>query len=162
MPVLNAKENLVFVVNGRPVRLEVEPDATLLDVLREQLDLTGTKRGCNEGECGACTVLINGEPVASCIYPAVKAHGKNIVTIEGLGDESNLHPVQQAFLEAGAVQCGYCTPGMVLSAKALLDKNPDPTEEEIRIAISGNLCRCTGYGKIVAAVRAAAKALSAE
>ncbi len=156
------KQKLEFVINNQPVSLEIDPDAILLDVLREQLNLTGAKRGCNEGECGACTVLIDGVTVTSCIYPAAKVAGKEVVTIEGLGDENNLHPIQRAFLEEGAVQCGFCTPGMILSAKALLDKNPNPTEEEIRIAISGNLCRCTGYSKIVAAVKAAARALLAK
>ena len=154
------KHKLEFIVNSQPVCLEINSDAILLDILREQLNLTGAKRGCNEGECGACTVLIDGEPVASCIYPAIKATGKNVITIEGLGDENNLHPVQQAFLEAGAVQCGFCTPGMILSAKSLLDKSPNPSENEVKVALSGNLCRCTGYSKIIAAVNAAAKLLS--
>lgn len=155
-------KTLTMEVNGKTVTLEVEPDAMLVDVLREKLGLTGTKRGCNSGECGACTVLVDGEPVASCMYPALKAQGKKILTIEGLGSEGNLHPLQDMFLEKGAVQCGFCTPGVILAAKALLDKNPNPSEQEIRVAISGNLCRCTGYAKIVEAVKAAAALLRGE
>ncbi|MBF7084462.1 molybdopterin-dependent oxidoreductase [Desulfallas sp. Bu1-1] len=135
---------------------------TLVDVLREKLGLTGTKKGCNSGECGACTVLLDGQPVASCVLPALKAQGKQIITVEGLGTAKELHPLQKAFLVHGAVQCGFCTPGMLMSAKALLDKNPSPTPEEIKMAISGNLCRCTGYKKIIDAVMAAAAELRGE
>nr|MBC7243747.1 (2Fe-2S)-binding protein [Chloroflexota bacterium] len=140
-------------LNGQDVQVEVQPFATLAHVLREQLGLTGTKIGCEEGECGACTVLIDGQAVNSCIYPALKAAGRRVLTIEGLAKNGELHPVQRAFLEHGAVQCGYCTPGMVLAAVALLGQNPHPTEEEIRRAISGNLCRCTGYIQIIEAIK---------
>jgi len=144
-------------LNGKDVTVEIEPSALLVDVLRDQLGLTGTKVGCSNGECGACTVLLDGEPVVSCLLPAMKANGRSVVTVEGLGMERELHALQQAFIEEGAVQCGYCTPGMLMSAKALLDKNPNPSEEEIKRAISGNLCRCTGYVKIIKAIKAAAR-----
>lgn len=146
-------------VNGKDHTLEVEEDMRLIDLLREKLGLTGVKEGCSEGECGACTVIMDGEVVNSCLVMAFQAEGSSILTIEGLGDEENIHPIQQAFIDVGAVQCGYCTPGMILAAKALLDKNPNPTEEEIREAISGNLCRCTGYNKIVQAVDKAKEVL---
>ena len=148
---------LKMVLNGEPTEIAIESSALLLDVLRDQLGLTGTKEACGEGECGACTVLLDGKAINSCITPAMKAMNKEVLTIEGLARDGGLHPIQQAFIEHGAIQCGFCTPGMVLSTKALLDKNPDPTEEEVRIGISGNLCRCTGYVKIVEAVLAAAK-----
>jgi carbon-monoxide dehydrogenase small subunit len=144
-------------VNGRPVRVEVEADMLLVDLLRDRLGLTGTKVGCNEGECGACTVLMDGRPVLSCLMPALRAQDRSITTIEGLGDDDNLHPLQEAFVDYGAVQCGYCTPGFILSAKALLDVNPHPSREEIKEAIAGNLCRCTGYVKIIEAIEAVAK-----
>lgn len=149
-------------VNGRWREAVTRPDRLLLDLLREEFGLTGTKQGCGEGECGACTVLMNGQPVLACLIPAGKAAGASIVTIEGLTSEGGLHPLQQAFQDEGAVQCGYCTPGMVLTAKALLDTNPAPTEAQIRQAISGNLCRCTGYTKIVAAVARGAALLRGE
>ena len=139
-------------VNGEEVVMPVEPSAMLVEVLRDRLELTGTKVACGEGECGACTVLLDGEPVNSCLVPAVKAQGREVTTVEGLAAPGNLHPLQKAFVEHGAVQCGYCTPGMLMSAQALLDRNPAPTEDEIRLAISGNLCRCTGYAKIVEAI----------
>ena len=142
-------------VNGIDHELLVAPNRMLTEMLRNDLDLTGTKQGCGEGECGSCTVLLDGEPVNSCLVLAVQADGREITTIEGVADGSVLHPVQQAFVEHGAVQCGFCTPGMVLSAKALLDRKKRPTEHEIRSAISGNLCRCTGYQKIVDAVQVA-------
>ncbi|WP_352418369.1 (2Fe-2S)-binding protein [Proteiniborus sp.] len=146
-------------VNGKVHSVEIDEDMRLVDVLRDKLGLLGAKEGCGEGECGACTVIMDGETVASCLVMAFQAEGKEILTIEGLGDENNLHPIQKAFLDEGAVQCGFCIPGMVLSAKALLDKNPSPNRNEIREAISGNLCRCTGYNKIVNAVEKAAKDL---
>jgi aerobic carbon-monoxide dehydrogenase small subunit len=142
-------------VNGETHDLRVEPRHTLLKVLREELGLTGTKKGCDVGDCGACTVLMDGKPVNSCLVLAVEVNGQEITTIEGLEKNGKLHPLQEAFLQCGAVQCGFCTPGMILSAKALLDENPNPSEEEIRKAISGNLCRCTGYAKIVEAVKVA-------
>ncbi|MGQ9494086.1 MAG: (2Fe-2S)-binding protein [Anaerolineae bacterium] len=140
-------------LNGKDIQVEVAASATLAKVLREQLGLTGTKIGCEEGECGACTVLIDGQAVNSCIYPAIKAAGRRVLTIEGLAKNDELHPVQRAFIEHGAIQCGYCTPGMILSAVALLGHNPHPTEFEIRKAISGNLCRCTGYIQIIEAIK---------
>ncbi len=147
-------------VNGRNVRLDVEGAQTLLDLLREQLGLTGTKSGCNQGDCGACTVLIDGQPVNSCLVLAVEVEGREITTIEGLGGDDAFHPLQRAFIDLHAVQCGFCTPGMVLTAAALLEENPNPTEEEIRIYLEGNLCRCTGYSKVVEAIQAAARQLS--
>jgi len=150
------KQLIELKVNGEAYEVAIEPRRTLLEVLREDLGFTGTKQGCNEGECGACTVLIDGEPVNSCLVLAVEAQDKDILTIEGLADGQKLHPLQEAFVEHGAFQCGFCTPGMILSAKALLDRNPQPTEEEIRRGISGNLCRCTGYVKIIEAIKAAA------
>jgi len=153
---LTAGITLAFILNGKPCSVAVEPGAVLLDVLRNDLGLTGTKRGCGEGECGACTVLVDGRVVNSCLYPAAKVAGCEVLTVEGLGSATALHPLQEAFLAQGAVQCGFCTPGMLLAAKALLDENSEPTEEQIRSAMSGNLCRCTGYTKIVAAVQAAA------
>ncbi|WP_449240997.1 molybdopterin cofactor-binding domain-containing protein [Desulfoscipio gibsoniae] len=149
-------------VNGKDHQIHIDPKMTLVDVLREKLGLTGTKKGCNSGECGACTILLEGESVASCMLPALKAQGKKIVTVEGLGEEKRLHPLQKSFLAKGAVQCGFCTPGMLLSAKALLDKNLNPTTQDIKLAISGNLCRCTGYKKIIDAVLAAATELRGE
>ena len=140
-------------VNQKNYELAVEPNMTLVDMLREELRLTGTKKGCGLGECGACTILLDGQPVSSCVMLAVEAHNRKIVTIEGLETEKGLHPIQQAFVEKGAIQCGFCTSGMVLSAKALLDDHPHPEEQDIRKAISGNLCRCTGYQKIVEAVQ---------
>jgi len=139
-------------LNGEEVTVEVKPSTLLVEVLRDQLELTGTKVACGEGECGACTVLLDGKPVNSCLMPALKAQGREVLTVEGLAPLGELHPLQKAFVEHGAVQCGYCTPGMLMSAKALLDHNPNPTEDEVRLAISGNLCRCTGYAKIVEAI----------
>jgi carbon-monoxide dehydrogenase small subunit len=152
------KKLQIFIrVNGEDHELLVAPNRTLTDVLREELDLTGTKHGCDEGECGSCTVLLDGDPVNSCLVLAAQADGRDITTIEGVANGSDLHPVQRAFVDQGAVQCGFCTPGMVLTAKALLDKKKRPTEHEIRAAVSGNLCRCTGYQKIVDAVQAASR-----
>jgi aerobic carbon-monoxide dehydrogenase small subunit len=150
------KQTLNFTLNGEPVQVEIEPHLTLLQLLRDELELTGTKEGCGMGECGACTVLLDGRTINSCIFPALEVEGKSVMTIEGLADaKGGLHPIQKAFVDHGAVQCGFCTPGMVLSAKALLDENPKPTEEEIRNGIAGNLCRCTGYLQIVEAIKAA-------
>ncbi len=139
-------------VNGETHEVSVKPNETLLDVIRYRLELTGTKKGCDTGQCGSCTVLLDGKPVNSCLILALEARGKEILTIEGLAKNGQLHPLQETFIQEGAVQCGYCTPGMLLSAKALLDENPNPTEEEIKEAIAGNLCRCTGYVKIVTAI----------
>lgn len=148
------KQTVQFTLNGESIQIEVEPYRTLLQVLREDLGLTGTKEGCGMGECGACTVLVNGKAINSCLFPILEAEGTNITTIEGLaGVEGGLHPIQRSFVENGAVQCGFCTPGMILSAKALLDENPEPTEEEVRLAIAGNLCRCTGYIQIIQAIQ---------
>jgi aerobic-type carbon monoxide dehydrogenase small subunit (CoxS/CutS family) len=149
--------DLAFQLNGRAVQASISPDTLLADLLRDVLGLKGTKIGCREGECGACTVLLEGQPVNSCILPALKVQGRAVVTIEGLTRaDGSLDPLQQAFVETGAVQCGFCTPGMILNAKALLTENPKPDEAEIRRALSGVLCRCTGYQKIVQAVQAAA------
>lgn len=144
-------------VNNRIYELKVKPYQTLLHVIRNELGLKGTKYGCGTGECGACTVLIDGKAVHSCLMLAAQAEGKIITTIEGIGTYEKPHPLQQAFVEAGAVQCGFCTPGMILSAKALLDRNPNPTTEEIKRSIDGNLCRCTGYVNIIEAIRTAAE-----
>ncbi len=144
-------------VNHKPVAVEIDPNKRLLDMLREDLNLTSVKEGCSEGECGACTVIFNGEPVTSCCVLAGQAEGADIITLEGVSVDGKPDVVQQAFMDAGAVQCGFCTPGMILTAEALLAKNPAPTEEEVKQAMSGNLCRCTGYAKIVEAVLLAAE-----
>jgi len=151
------KQRMVFNINGQTYEDEIDVRRTLLEVLRENFGLTGTKKGCNEGECGACTVLLEGKPVTSCLVLAVEAQGKRIETIEGIANNGELHPLQQAFIEYGGFQCGFCTPGMLMSAKALLDENPKPTVNEVRRAISGNLCRCTGYQSIVNSIMAASK-----
>ena len=151
---------LKFILNGKTTNVDVLPEESLLEVLRSRLKLTGTKKGCGEGECGTCTILLDGMPVDSCLLPALKVQNRKVTTIEGLADGDKLHPIQESFLEAGAVQCGFCTPGMVLSTKALLDQNPSPAKEEIREALSGNICRCTGYVQIQDAVELAAKKLS--
>ena len=153
MPINQDLVPLKMVVNGKSIEVKVDPTWTLLYVLREELKLTGTKKGCEKGDCGACTVLLQGKPVNSCLVLALQAEGKEIETLEGLGTADSLHPLQKSFIANGAVQCGFCTPGMLLSAAALLKKNPSPTEKEIRTAISGNLCRCTGYQKIVKAIQ---------
>ena len=151
------KKKIRMTVNGDVHEIEVEPRKTLLAVLRDQLGLTGTKEACGTGDCGACTVLLDGKTVTSCLVLAVEADGREVTTIEGISRDGDLHPVQKAMVEYGGVQCGFCTPGFVLSAVALLNENPDPTEEEIRQGLAGNFCRCTGYTKIVQAIRAAAK-----
>jgi carbon-monoxide dehydrogenase small subunit len=141
-------------VNGQTYDLAAAPHRTLLDVLRDDIGLTGSKRGCDDGDCGSCTVLFDGVPVTSCMVLAVDAQGKTITTIEGLAVNGQLHPLQQAFIDYGALQCGFCTPGMILTAKFLLDQNPPPTDQEIRVGLAGNLCRCTGYVQILEAVMA--------
>ena len=153
------RQRIKLRVNGEDCELSIPPNRTLLEVLREDLALTGAKEGCQDGTCGSCTVLLDGKPVRSCLILAIEAEGREILTIEGLSKGEELHPIQEAFVNYGAVQCGFCTPGMILTAKALLDSNPDPSEEEIREAISGNLCRCTGYVKIVEAIAEAARRL---
>lgn len=155
-----ASFNVSVFVNGERVEREVLASRTLLEFLREDLGLTGTKEGCGKGECGACTVLLDGAPVNSCLVLAYQADGRSVTTIEGLAQDGSLHPVQEAFVTEGAVQCGFCTPGMILAAKALLDTNPAPSREEIRRGISGNLCRCTGYAKIIKAIEVAAEELA--
>jgi len=152
-----------FTCNGKQISVDVPPETRALDVLRDQLGLTGVKEGCGRGECGACTILLDGKPVSSCLLLAPKLEGKNILTVEGLErPDGTLHPLQAAFLEEGAVQCGFCTPGMIMSSKALLDENPRPGTEEIEEALSGNICRCTGYAKIVRAVQRAAESCGGE
>lgn len=149
-----------FILNNKPVQVEVEATEILVDTLRNRLGLTGTKKACGTGDCGACTVLINGEAVRSCILLTATAEGKQVLTIEGLGDPDHPHVIQKAFSDAGAVQCGYCIPGMVMTSKGLLDKKPNPTLDEIKEALSGNLCRCTGYRKIYEAVQLAAERIN--
>ena len=154
------KKDILFSLNGIEVSVSVKGHERLIDVLRNHLVLTGTKEGCGQGECGACTVIIDGRAVNSCLYPALEISGKNVLTIEGLQSrEHRLSVLQQAFVDCGAIQCGYCTPGMIISVKALLDSNPKPTEKEIREALQGNLCRCTGYKQIITAVKQAASHL---
>jgi aerobic-type carbon monoxide dehydrogenase small subunit (CoxS/CutS family) len=148
---------LTMTLNGQEVTVEIEPSDLLAYVLRDRLGLTGTKIGCDEGECGACTVILDGQAVDSCLLPAMKADGCEVVTVEGLAKDGELDPLQQAFIDKGAVQCGYCTPGLLMSARALLDENPHPREQEIKDAIAGNLCRCTGYLKIVEAIKDVAR-----
>lgn len=153
------KRIINFTLNGDPVETIVQDNMTMVDFLRECMNLTGTKRGCEEGECGACTILLDRKPVASCMMLAVEADGHDITTIEGIAKNGELHPVQKEFIDKWALQCGFCTPGMIMSAVALLERNPNPTELEIRDAIAGNLCRCTGYAKIVEAIGSAAEVL---
>ncbi len=155
------RKAISFVLNGNQMEMEVENHWSLLNLLRDELELTGTKSGCESGECGACTVLVNGKAINACLFPAMELRGATVTTIEGLAKPNGeLHPLQTAFMEYGAVQCGYCTPGMIMSAKALLDENPGPTEDEIRHALAGNMCRCTGYVQILDAVKAAAHAIA--
>lgn len=151
-----------FILNGEPTEQMTEDNVTLLDFIRDTLGLTGTKKGCEEGECGACTVMLDGKPVNSCLCLARELDGHELLTVEGIAKDGKLNPIQKAFIDKWALQCGYCTPGMIMSAKALLDSNPHPTEYEIRDAIAGNLCRCTGYAKIVEAIAAAAPIVAAE
>lgn len=146
------KVELDFTVNGEAVHLRVSPGTTLLDALRDELELTGTKYGCGEGECGACSVMLDGKLVSACLVLAVECAGSEVLTVEGLEADGRLHPIQQAFVDHGAVQCGFCTPGMIMAAHALIESNPSPTEAEVRRGLEGNLCRCTGYRKIVDAV----------
>jgi len=148
-----------FTLNGKPYALSVKPWRTLLELIREDLSFTGTKEGCGQGECGSCTVIMGGKTVNSCLVPALEADNQEIITIEGLVDGDNLHPIQDAFVQQAGMQCGFCTPGMIISAKALLDKNPNPSEEEIREGIAGNFCRCTGYTKVIESISAAAEAM---
>ncbi|MBW1733412.1 MAG: (2Fe-2S)-binding protein [Deltaproteobacteria bacterium] len=151
---MNKRIPLSFTINGEEVDLYIPPNKTLLEVLREELELTGTKEGCGEGVCGSCTVLCDGVPVRSCLTLAVEVDGREVTTVEGLGKRGKLDPLQRSFIDHGAVQCGFCTPGMLMSAKGLLNRNPVPDQEEIRRGLSGNICRCTGYAKIVEAVTA--------
>lgn len=153
------KQAIKLKVNGQLYELEVQPWRTLLEVIRDQLGLTGTKESCSEGHCGACTVLMDNEVVNSCLVLAVEAQGKDIVTIEGLAQDGKLHPIQEAFIEYGGLQCGFCTPGIILATKTFLDENPEPTEQEIMGALQGHLCRCTGYVQIIESVEGAAKKL---
>lgn len=146
------KKSIQLSINGQSYTVDVEAHWTLLDLLRNELGLIGTKRGCDKGDCGTCTVLVNEKPINACLYLAIRARNKNILTVEGLETDEGLHPLQKAFLNKGAVQCGFCTPGMLISSAGLLQRNPSPTEDEIKSAISGNLCRCTGYQHIVEAV----------
>jgi carbon-monoxide dehydrogenase small subunit len=157
-----AKQVLSFTVNGEPAEVLVQPYVTLLDALREDLGLTGPKEGCGTGDCGACTVHLDGRPVASCLMLAMQARGRSVTTIEGLGNPDGLNDLQQAFVRLGVAQCGFCIPGVLMSAAALLADNPQPTEEEIRYGIAGNLCRCTGYTAMVAAIKQVADALAQE
>ena len=154
---MNPQKKLAITINGEAHELDIPVNKTLIDLIKEDLGLIGTKDGCRQGICGACTVLVDNVPIRSCLELAVRCHGKNITTIEGLKDAGNLHPLQQAFIDAGAVQCGYCTPGFLMMAFALLKENPTPTEKEVRKALIGNICRCTGYTGIVRAVMAVAE-----
>ena len=156
---MTKKTHVTTTINGEETEFLCEPRQSLLEVLREVLDLTGSKEGCNNGNCGACTVLLDGLPVDSCLVLAVETEGAEVTTIEGIAQQGHLHPLQQCFLEGAALQCGICTPGFIVGAKALLDRNPDPTEEEIRFNLAGNLCRCTGYDKIVRSIQEAADRL---
>ena len=153
---MTTKARICTTVNGEPTELLCEPRQSLLEVLRDVLELTGTKEGCSTGDCGACSVLLDGRVVCSCLVLGVEADGRSVVTVEGLANGSDLHPLQRKFLEHAALQCGICTPGFLIAAKALLDENPDPSEEQVRYELAGNLCRCTGYDKIVRAVLDAA------
>ncbi|HEC23099.1 MAG TPA: 2Fe-2S iron-sulfur cluster binding domain-containing protein, partial [Chloroflexi bacterium] len=157
-----ASNTIKITVNGKPYEMEVSESRTLAEFLRLDLGLTGTKIGCEEAECGICTVLVDGTPVDSCIYPLFKAQGAEVLTIEGLAEGDKLHPVQKAFLDHGAVQCGFCTPGLIMTAKALIDENPDPDEQDIKIALKDTLCRCTGYVSVIHAIKSAASEIRGE
>jgi aerobic carbon-monoxide dehydrogenase small subunit len=159
---VSKKHHVTTTINGESVEFLCEARQSLLEVLRDTLRLTGAKEGCNNGNCGACTVLVDGQPVDSCLVLAVEVDGVEITTVEGIADSGHLHPIQQCFLEGAALQCGVCTPGFIVAAKALLDRDPRPTEHQIRFELSGNLCRCTGYDKIVRAVQDAAARLQAQ
>ncbi len=150
-----------FILNGQPQEIEVEPHELLLDVIRERLGLTGAKRSCDVEVCGACTLLVDGRPVSACTTLAFEVRGRSVLTIEGLAEDGKLHPLQEAFIEHGGFQCGFCTPGMILAAKALLDENPKPSEDELKHFMHGNICRCTGYKKIIESIMAAADKMSA-
>ena len=152
-----SKVSIAFTVNGRPQQLDVEPHWTLLEAIREQLQLTGSKEGCGTGDCGACSMIVDGKVITSCCMLAAQADGSEVTTIEGLAKNGNLHPIQRAFIDEGGVQCGFCTPGMLLASKALLEHNPNPTIDDVREGLAGNLCRCTGYAKIYQAVLTAAE-----
>ena len=156
------KKPLQLTVNGEPQQILVEPYSSLLDMLRDEIRLTGTKKGCDEGDCGACTIFLNGKSVTSCMVLAHSAHDSEVITIEGLGKSDEMHPVQQAFVDYGGLQCGFCIPGLIMSTTAFLNEHPDPTEEEVRFGIGGNLCRCTGYNKVVEAVLAAARDMNSK
>jgi len=156
------KHEIELRINGQSYELEIEPWRTLLEVLRDQVGLTGTKKSCDEGHCGVCTVIVDGEAVNSCLMLAVEVQGKEILTIEGLSEGGDLHPIQEAFVTYGAVQCGFCTPGMIMATKAFLDHNPNPSDDAIKNAFAGHLCRCTGYVQIIEAVRAAAEEMRSE
>jgi aerobic-type carbon monoxide dehydrogenase small subunit (CoxS/CutS family) len=156
------KRRIQLTVNGKEVEMDVYPNLTLLDLLRDELGLTGTKKGCNQGECGACTVILDGVPINSCLKLVVEADGGHVTTIEGLPDEEKLHPLQEAFIEHDALQCGFCTPGQIMSAKALLDGNPFPSEDDVKEALAGNICRCGCYPNIVKATLAAAEKMRGE
>ena len=153
-------KEIKFTLNGNPYEVTVKPYRTLLELIREDLKLTGTKEGCSQGECGSCTVIMGGKTVNSCLVLAVEADNQEITTVEGIADGDNLHPVQEAFVTHAGMQCGFCTPGMIMSVKAMLDKNPNPSEEEIREGIAGNFCRCTGYTKIFESIQAAAEVMN--
>ena len=152
-------KEIKFILNGKPCDVAVKPWRTLLEMIREDCNLTGTKEGCGEGECGSCTVIMGGKAVNSCLVPAVEADNQEIITIEGLADGEKLHPIQEAFVNQSGMQCGFCTPGMIMSAKALLERNPSPSEAEIREGIAGNFCRCTGYTKIIESIQAASEVM---
>ena len=146
------KHKIRLTINDELYEVSVEPYKTLIDIIRDDIGLIGTKKGCGTGDCGSCTIILDGKPVNSCLILGVEVDGSNILTIEGLRKGEELHPIQKAFIEHGAIQCGYCTPGMIISAKALLDNFPNPTEDQVKMALSGNLCRCTGYKKIIEAI----------